>query len=102
MSAVFSEKHARIFSALGKPERVAILRLFEETDEIIVHKIAHRFPCTRAALSHHMRILRSAGVVIGEHKHKEMVYRLDKFNLMFAMEAIHGLVNANKKLLEHP
>lgn len=72
--------------ALGDPVRLQILRLLptEPTCENAcnVSKIAERIGLSQPAASHHLRILRQAGLITNEKKCRDMIYwvQLDASN----------------------
>lgn len=67
--------------AIGDPVRLQILRLLptEPTCENAcnVSKIAERIGLSQPATSHHLRILRQAGIVTNEKKCRDMIYWID-------------------------
>jgi ArsR family transcriptional regulator len=52
-----------LFFALGEPARQQILVLLTEHDELNVNQLTERLPLSRPAISHHLKILRQAGLV---------------------------------------
>lgn len=64
--------------ALGDPVRLQILKILpsEPTCENIcnVSKIAERIGLSQPATSHHLRILRQAGLITNEKKCRDMIY----------------------------
>lgn len=67
--------------AIGDPVRLEIMRLLptEPTCENIcnVSKIAERIGLSQPATSHHLRILRQAGIIKNEKKCRDMIYWID-------------------------
>jgi DNA-binding transcriptional ArsR family regulator len=64
--------------ALGDPHRQRILLLFEPDEELSMLQILDTTPLSRTAVSHHLRVMREAGVLSAEKVGKEMFYRIDK------------------------
>ena len=64
--------------AIGDPVRLQILRILptEPTCENAcnVSKIAERIGLSQPATSHHLRILRQAGLITNEKKCRDMIY----------------------------
>ncbi len=64
--------------ALGDPVRLQILRILptESTchNACNVSKIAERIGLSQPATSHHLRILRQAGIITNEKKCRDMIY----------------------------
>lgn len=52
-----------LFFALGEIPRQQILLLLTEHPEMNVGQLAERLPLSRPAISHHLKILRQAGLV---------------------------------------
>lgn len=62
--------------ALGDPTRREILRALRERD-LSAGEIASRFPITAASVSHHLNVLREAGLVNSERDGRSIIYSLD-------------------------
>jgi len=54
---------ARMFIALGDPHRQRILLMFEPGERLNVSQIVSASTLSRTAVSHHLRVLREAGVL---------------------------------------
>src|SRR5690554_6821042 len=52
----------RIFAALSDPTRREILTLLRD-DDATVGQLAHRFPLSQPAISRHLRVLETAGLI---------------------------------------
>ena len=52
-----------LFFALGETGRQQILLLLTQSEELNVNQLAERLPLSRPAISHHLKILRQAGLV---------------------------------------
>ncbi|HBR93016.1 MAG TPA: transcriptional regulator [Opitutae bacterium] len=67
--------------ALGDPLRLQILRILptEPTchNACNVSTIAERIGLSQPATSHHLRILRQAGIITNEKKCRDMIYWID-------------------------
>ncbi|MGB0745150.1 MAG: ArsR/SmtB family transcription factor [Opitutales bacterium] len=68
--------------AIGDPVRLEILRLLpaEPTCENVcnVSKIAERIGLSQPATSHHLRILRQAGLITNQKMCRDMIYWIDR------------------------
>ncbi|HSJ08527.1 MAG TPA: autorepressor SdpR family transcription factor [Longimicrobiales bacterium] len=62
--------------ALGDPTRREILRALRDGD-LAAGDIAARFPITAASVSHHLNVLREAGLVNSERDGRSIIYSLD-------------------------
>jgi ArsR family transcriptional regulator len=84
--------------AIGDPVRLKILRILptEPTCENAcnVSKIAERIGLSQPATSHHLRILRQAGIVTNQKKCRDMIYwvQLDQATMVADAfrEALHA------------
>ena len=67
--------------AIGDPLRLQILRILptEPTCENVcnVSKIAERIGLSQPAASHHLRILRQAGIITNQKMCRDMIYWID-------------------------
>lgn len=62
--------------ALGDPTRREILRVLRAGD-LTAGEIAARFPMTAASVSHHLSVLKEAGLVRAERNGRNLVYSLE-------------------------
>jgi DNA-binding transcriptional ArsR family regulator len=62
--------------ALGDPTRREILRVLRAGD-LTAGEIAGRFPMTAASVSHHLSVLKEAGLVRSERNGRNLVYSLE-------------------------
>ena len=71
-----AEKAAAMFAALADPTRLAILNLLtgSESSEVCVCDITDSFSLGQPTISHHLRILREAGLITGEKRGKWVYY----------------------------
>jgi ArsR family transcriptional regulator len=76
-----ADRLAKQLWALGDPVRLQILQLLptEPTchDACNVSKIAERIGLSQPSISHHLRILRQAGIIVYEKKCRDMIYWID-------------------------
>jgi ArsR family transcriptional regulator len=71
------ERFSRFFFALGDRTRQQILLVFDPSEEICVNDVARLFQLSRPAISHHLKVLRDAGLLISEKRGKEVYYRVN-------------------------
>ena len=62
--------------ALGDPTRREILRVLRNGD-LTAGEISGRFPMTAASVSHHLSVLKEAGLVRSERSGRNLVYSLE-------------------------
>ena len=68
--------HDSVFKALADPTRRQILELLARGD-MTAGEIADRFPVAFASVSHHLGVLRDAGLVASEREGQFIRYRLN-------------------------
>jgi ArsR family transcriptional regulator len=59
---------APMFKALGDPVRLRLMSLIASTDEICVCDLTDAFDLSGPTISHHLRVLREAGLVDSERR----------------------------------
>lgn len=79
---------ARVFIALGDEHRQRILLTFEPGERLNVGQIVEVSTLSRSAVSHHLKILREAGVLQSEKIGKEVYFWLDKKRVKEALAAV--------------
>ncbi len=62
--------------ALGDPTRREILRALRDGN-LMAGDISARFPITGASVSHHLNVLRDAGLIQSERQGRNIVYSLE-------------------------
>lgn len=81
-----------VFKALADPTRREILELLARGD-MTAGQIAERFPVAFASVSHHLGVLRDAGLVASEREGQHIRYRL---NTTVYQEAVRYLMRIVK------
>jgi ArsR family transcriptional regulator, arsenate/arsenite/antimonite-responsive transcriptional repressor len=71
-----AEALAARFKALADPTRVAIVNRLAGTDEVCVCDLVDEFELSQPTISHHLRLLRDAGLVAVERRGTWAYYRL--------------------------
>ena len=84
--------HARLLKALADPTRLRILSLLSRHEgEVCVFEIVESFTLEQPTISHHLRILRDAGLVDCRKKGLWAYYYVRRDALKRAQEMISGL-----------
>jgi ArsR family transcriptional regulator len=71
-----AEDLASTFKALADPTRVAIVNRLSKADSVCVCDLTAAFALSQPTISHHLRILRDAGLVEAERRGTWAYYRL--------------------------
>jgi ArsR family transcriptional regulator len=80
---------SRAFTALGDEHRQRILLTFEPGERLNVGQIVAVSTLSRSAVSHHLQLLKDAGVLASEKVGKEVFYWVDK---TFLEESLAGVL----------
>ena len=83
---------SRAFTALGDEHRQRILLTFEPGERLNVGQIVEVSTLSRSAVSHHLRLLRDAGVLQSEKIGKEVYYWVNKSFLEDSLHAVLGFI----------
>jgi DNA-binding transcriptional ArsR family regulator len=86
---------AKVYTALGDEHRQRILLTFERGERLNIGQIVDVSTLSRTAVSHHLRILREAGVLSSEKQGKEVYFWIAKDFLVDAMETVVEYVRRN-------
>ena len=81
---------AESFKALADPTRVAIVNSLSSTDEVCVCNLTAAFELSQPTISHHLKILREAGLVESTRRGTWAYYRL----VPEAIDALRGALRA--------
>lgn len=85
---------SRVFAAMGDEHRQRILLTFDPGEQLNVGQIAAVSTLSRSAVSHHLKILREAGVLASEKRGKEVYFWIDKPQLEQALATVLDYVRA--------
>ncbi|MBF0341981.1 MAG: winged helix-turn-helix transcriptional regulator [Magnetococcales bacterium] len=83
---------SKVFIALGDEHRQRILLLFEPGERLNVGQIAEASTLSRSTVSHHLKVLRDAGVLGSEKIGKEVWFWIDRAWLLMVLENVVGYV----------
>jgi ArsR family transcriptional regulator len=81
-----------LLAALGDPIRIGITSLLSQHDRLCVCEIVDAFPLGQPTISHHLRVLREAGLVDGERRGQWVYYGLNRHVLKQATQALLRLL----------
>ncbi|MBP7446033.1 ArsR/SmtB family transcription factor [Zoogloea sp.] len=84
---------AAVFTALGDEHRQRILLTFESGEKLNVGQIAEVSTLARSTVSHHLKVLREARVLISEREGKEIYFRVNKSFLQDAFGKVSAYLD---------
>jgi ArsR family transcriptional regulator len=82
---------ARLAKALAHPARVAILRRLIAHGECACGKIVSGLPLAQATVSQHLKVLKEAGLILGEVDGPRVCYCVNPKAVRRVQELINGL-----------
>lgn len=85
-----------IFRALGDPTRREILRLLARKD-LTAGEIALHFNLTKPTISHHLAVLKEAGLVLDERRGQYIIYSLNTTVFQDLLSWLLEIVGSNGK-----
>ncbi|MGB9859429.1 MAG: autorepressor SdpR family transcription factor [Moorellaceae bacterium] len=85
-----------IFRALGDPTRREILRLLAGRD-LTAGEIALHFDLAKPTISHHLAVLREAGLVLDERRGQHIIYSLNTTVFQDLWSWILELLGSNRR-----
>ena len=89
-------KHmSKVFTALGDEHRQRILLTFAPGERLNVGQIAEVSTLSRSAVSHHLKILRDAGVLESRKEGKEVFFWISKDFLLETLANVLDYIKAN-------
>ena len=83
---------SRAFTALGDEHRQRILLTFEKGERLNVGQIVEVSTLSRSAVSHHLKILKTAGVLESRKEGKEVYFWVNKAFLEDSLTAVLGYI----------
>jgi DNA-binding transcriptional ArsR family regulator len=81
----------RFLTALGDPTRQRIVMMLSR-ERLNVGDLAERFHLSRPAVSHHLKVLSHAGLLVQERDGRERVYRVDSSRCRAFVEELRRFV----------
>jgi DNA-binding transcriptional ArsR family regulator len=79
---------SRVFTALGDEHRQRILLTFDKGERLNVGQLVSVSTLSRSAVSHHLKILREAGVLESRKEGKEVYFWVNRNHLDESISAV--------------
>lgn len=87
------ESFLRMLDALRDPVRLEIVLVLGRSGRLNVGDIAARFKQSRPAISHHLKILRDAGLVESEKQGQEVHYWVERGRIASGLRGLADLID---------
>ncbi len=97
------EEHAAPFSVLADPTRLKLLKLLaqqQEPNALCVNALAYQLGVTQSAISQHLRVLKSAGLVKGERRGYRIHYFISQEALTQAQGQISCALPVEERIID--
>ena len=94
------DEPAALFGVLSDPTRLKLLKLLaqqQRPNALCVNALAFQLGVTQSAISQHLRILKSAGLVKGERRGYRIHYFINQEGLIRAQEQISRALPIKEK-----
>lgn len=86
-----------LFSALGNEERQDLMLIMLEGNDLSVDELAERTNLSRPTVSHHLKVLKDAGIILPQKKGNKTIYCMGPGEYLVS---ISELVNESKRLAD--
>lgn len=99
------KEQAAIFSALGDPTRLRLLKLLSQQhdpDALCVNALVSILGISQPAVSQHLRVLKSVGLVRGERRGYHVHYSVDPEALKHYQELLTEALSLDEQGQEDP
>lgn len=97
------EEQAELFGVLADPTRLKLLNLLSQQQEpnaLCVNALAYQLGVTQSAISQHLRVLKSAGLVKGERRGYRIHYFVSQKGLVQAQKQISCALPVKEKVID--
>lgn len=84
-----------IFKQLADPTRLKILLMLTREDELNVTSLCERLEASQPAVSHHLALLRMAGMVQTRRAGKSIFYSIKKDRFHFLVDLVFKAINSD-------
>ena len=72
-----NEKYIKFFKALANEERIEIVKLLKKNKEMFAQDIERRFYLEQSTTSHHLNMLKKAGITKSRKEGRKVFYSID-------------------------
>ena len=87
-----NEKFIRFFKALANEERMQIVRLLKTNKEMYAQDIEKRFYLEQSTTSHHLNMLKKAGIAKSRKQGRKVFYSLDYDSISYILDTFKDIL----------
>src|ERR1700730_9776042 len=91
-----------VFAALGDPTRLSLVSKLSDGTAVSISRLAQGSKLTRQAVTKHLRVLESAGVVGSQRSGRESLYRLEPAPIAEMRTYLDGISRQWTDALDRP
>src|SRR5437763_4986257 len=84
---------ARVFQALGDEHRQRMLLMFKPGERLNIAQVVEASALSRTAVTHHLRVLREAGILHRQKVGKEVFFWPDVGSVQIALTAVQDYLD---------
>lgn len=88
-----NEKYIRFFKALANEERMQIVRLLKTNNEMFAQDIERRFYLEQSTTSHHLNMLKKAGITKSRKEGRKVFYSIDYDSISYIMDSFKEVLS---------
>lgn len=89
---ITNEKYIQFFKALANEERLAILKLLKKNGDMCAQDIEKCFYLEQSTTSHHLNMLKRAGLSKSRKEGRKVFYSIDSESLRFILAAFNEIM----------
>ena len=94
MTGFDRERVVEFLTAVGDPARLEVIFMLSKRGRLNVGQIASEFEISRPAISHHLKVLKTAGVVESQKAGQEVLYELKRESVASELRHLADLVHS--------
>ena len=88
-----NEKFIRFFKALANEERMQIVRLLKTNKEMYAQDIEKRFYLEQSTTSHHLNMLKKAGITKSRKSGRKVFYSIDYDSIAYITDSFKAVLS---------
>lgn len=94
------KEYTKVFKGFSDETRLAILCLLQQGEKCAC-KLLEELHISQSTLSHHMKILCDAGIVVARKEGKWSYYSINEDGVIWAMKILSDFTKVNSKALDN-
>ena len=87
-----NDKFIKFFKSLANEERIEIIKLLKKNGEMFAQDIEKHFYLEQSTTSHHLNMLKKAGVAKSRKEGRKVFYSLDLESMKFIIDSFESII----------